>query len=159
MSVGAAHLNMGPIHLAGGEEAQTAYSPCLSSLRVGMLHAIRVVLTAAASVFPSCGVASAAQPMTDVVRLSRARARPPSFPAAGLSSSVCVSALCSVRPVSWCVFVSPPPPSHTHRRTPPLQCTDIIKQLAQSFQPQQGKIIQSALSGNTPPPIHYRCGH
>lgn len=31
----------------------------------------------------------------------------------------------------------------------PLQHTDIIKQLAQSFQPQQGKIIQSALSSNT----------
>lgn len=31
----------------------------------------------------------------------------------------------------------------------PLQHADIIKQLAQSFQPQQGKIIQSALSSNT----------
>lgn len=30
-----------------------------------------------------------------------------------------------------------------------LQHADIIKQLAQSFQPQQGKIIQSALSSNT----------
>lgn len=31
----------------------------------------------------------------------------------------------------------------------PLQHADIIKQLAQSFQPQQGQIIQSAFSSNT----------
>lgn len=40
----------------------------------------------------------------------------------------------------------------------PLQHADIIKQLAQSFQPQQGQIIQSALSSNTVW-IHYWCSH
>lgn len=39
-----------------------------------MFHAITVVLTEAALVFPSRGVSSAVQPMTDAFRLSRVRA-------------------------------------------------------------------------------------
>lgn len=41
-----------------------------------MLHAIVVVLTVAALVFPSREVSSAVQPMTDTFRLPRARACP-----------------------------------------------------------------------------------
>lgn len=56
----------------------------------------------------------------------------------GLSSSKCARVHQYVRA---CVSV--------YKSVCSLQHTDIIKQLAQSFQPQQGQIIQSALSSNT----------
>lgn len=83
------------------------------------------VLTVAALVFPSRKVSSAVPPMSDAFGLLRAR--PSVYPGLKVSKSVCVRA-------AVCVYSFP------------LQHADIIKQLAQSFQPQRGQIIQSALS-------------
>lgn len=103
-----------------------------------MLHEIGAVVTAATLVFPSCEVSSAVQPMTDAFRLLCTCVRLSGCPRVSVPKSfnVCVC-VCAGEPVCKCV------------RLFPLQHTDIIKQLAQSFQPQQGQIIQSALSSNT----------
>lgn len=92
------------------------------------------VLTVAALVFPSRKVSSAVPPMSDAFRLLRAC--PSVYPGLKVPKSVCQSTWCVCH--CWCVCVF----AHSF----PLQHADIIKQLAQSFQPQRGQIIQSALS-------------
>lgn len=104
-----------------------------------MLHEIGAVMTAATLVFPSREVSSAVQPMTDAFRLLCTCVRLSVCPRVSVPKSfslLCVC-VCDGEPVCKCMCLFP------------LQHTDIIKQLAQSFQPQQGQIIQSALSSNT----------